>query len=125
MVTGLPLISCRDGVCVGCVLGKHHRESFDKCVSWHASTPLQFVHSDLCGPVSSASFSGCKYFLTFSDDLSTCTWVYILKLKIEGFDKFWAYKALVEKQSRHQLQRLRTNNGGKCVKNKFTSYSIT
>jgi hypothetical protein len=25
MVTGLPLVSCRDGVCVGCVLGKHHQ----------------------------------------------------------------------------------------------------
>jgi hypothetical protein len=23
MVIGLPLVSCRDGVCVGCVLGKH------------------------------------------------------------------------------------------------------
>jgi hypothetical protein len=38
------------------------------------------------------------------------------------FDKFWAYKALVEKQSGHQLQRLRTNNGGKYVSNNFTSY---
>jgi hypothetical protein len=28
MVTGLPLVSCRDGVCVGCVLGKHHQEQF-------------------------------------------------------------------------------------------------
>jgi hypothetical protein len=24
MVTSLPLVSCRDGVCVGCVIGKHH-----------------------------------------------------------------------------------------------------
>jgi hypothetical protein len=24
MVTGLPTVSCRDGVCVGCILGKHH-----------------------------------------------------------------------------------------------------
>jgi hypothetical protein len=30
MVTGLPLISCRDGVCVGCVLNKQHQESFEK-----------------------------------------------------------------------------------------------
>jgi transposase InsO family protein len=33
-----------------------------------------------------------------------------------------AYKALVEKQYGHQLQRLRTNNGGEYVNNKFTSY---
>jgi hypothetical protein len=33
MVTSLPLVSCRDGVCVGFVLNKYHRDSFDKCVS--------------------------------------------------------------------------------------------
>src|SRR5699024_6441365 len=36
MVTGLPMVSCRDGVCSGCVLGKHHRDSFEKHASWHA-----------------------------------------------------------------------------------------
>jgi transposase InsO family protein len=35
---------------------------------------------------------------------------------------FLAYKALVKKQFGHQLQRLRTNNGGEYVKNKFTTY---
>jgi hypothetical protein len=101
MVTGLPLVSCKDGVCAGCVLDKHHQYSFDKRASWHASGLLQLVHSDLCGPLSSPSFSGCKYFLTFIDDFSRRTWVYFLKLKSEVFDKFLAYKALVEKQSGH------------------------
>jgi transposase InsO family protein len=122
MVTGLPLVSCRDGVCASCVLGKHHRGFFDKRASYHASGPLQLVHSDLCGPLSSPSFSGCKYFLTFIDDFSKRTWVYFLKLKSKVFDKFLAYKALVEKQYGHQIQRLRTNNGGEYVKNNFISY---
>ena len=101
MVTGIPLVSCIDGVCAGCVLDKHHRDNFDKRASWHASSPLQLAHSDLCGPLSTHSFSGCKYFLTFIDGFSIRTWVYFLKLKSEVFDKFLAYKALVEKQSRH------------------------
>jgi hypothetical protein len=37
MVTGLPLVSCRDGVCAGCVRDKHHRDNFDKRASWHTS----------------------------------------------------------------------------------------
>ena len=44
MVTGLPMVSCWDGVCSGCVLGKHHRDSFDKRASRHASAPLQLAH---------------------------------------------------------------------------------
>ena len=103
--------------CFSCVLRKHHRDSFDKRASWHASVPLELVHSDLCGPLLSASFSGFKYFLTFIDDYSRCTWVYFLKLKSEVFNMFLAYKALVEKQS----GKLRSDNGGKYV-NKFTTF---
>jgi transposase InsO family protein len=70
-------------------------------------------------------FFWCKYFLTFIDDFSRRTWVYFLKLKSEVFDKFLAYKALVEKQSGHQIQRLRTDNGGEYVNKNFTSYCTT
>jgi hypothetical protein len=121
MVIDLPLVSCRDGVCTGRVLGKHHRDNFDKCASWYALGPLQHVHSYLCGPLSSPSFYGCMHFLTFIHDFSRRTWVYFLKLKSIFFDIFLAYKALVEKQSRHQIQRLRIDNGGEYLNNNFTS----
>lgn len=87
--------------------------------------PLQLIHGDLCGPLSSPSFFGFKYFLNFIDDISKCTWVYFLKLKSRFSSLFLAYKALVEKKSRHQLQILRTDNGGEYVNNKFTTYCTT
>lgn len=43
--------------------------------------PFSDVHSDLCGPFPSTSFSKFKYFLTFIDDYSKCTWVYFLNLR--------------------------------------------
>jgi transposase InsO family protein len=49
----------------------------------------------------------------------------LFKIKSEAFDKFLAYKALVENQSEHQIQRLRTDNGGKYVNKNFTSYCTT
>jgi hypothetical protein len=125
MMTSLPLVSCKDGVCSSYVLSKHHQDSLDKHPSWHASTHLQLVHSDLYGPLSSLSFYGCKYLLTSIDEFSKSTWFYFLKLKSEFFDKFLAYKALVENQSRHQLQTLRNNNGGEYVNKQFTSYYTT
>ena len=97
MVIGLLMVSCRDGVCSGYVLEKHHRDNFDKHASWHASVPLELVHSDLCGPLPFASFSGFKYLLTFIDDYSRRTWVYFLKCKSEVFNMFLSYKALAEK----------------------------
>ena len=120
MVTVLPMVSCKDGVCFGCV-GKHHRDSFDKRASWHASVPLELVHNDLCGLFPFASFFGFKYFLTFIDDDSRGTWVYFLKLKSKVFNMFLAYKALVEKQSGHKIIKLRSDNGGEYVNKKFTT----
>ena len=106
MVTGLPMVSCKDGAFSGCVLEKNHWDIFDKRASWHASVPLELVHSDLCGPLPSASFSGFKYFLTFIDDYSRRTWVYFLKLKSEVFNMFLAYKELIEKQFGHQFIKI-------------------
>jgi hypothetical protein len=103
MVIGLRLLSYIDGVYVGCVIDKHHLDSFDKRASWHDSPPLRLVYSDMCGLLHSPSFSRYKYFLTFIDDFSICTWVYFLKLESEVFDMFVAYKAVVEKQNEHQL----------------------
>ena len=37
---------------------------------------------------------------------------------------FQAYKALVEKQSGHQIIKLRSDNGGEYVNNKFTTLCI-
>jgi hypothetical protein len=124
MVIAPPLVSCKDGVCAGCVLNKHHQDNFDKRASWHGLTPFHLVHHDLCGMLSSPSFSEWNYLLTFIDDFSRQIWVYFLKFKSEVFDKKNSYKALVEKQSQHELQRLRIDNGGEYVNNKFTSYFI-
>ena len=108
--------------CPGCVLNKHHQDSFEKHASWHTSAPLQLVHSDLCGPLPTVAFSGFKYFLTFIYDYSRRTWVYFLKLKSEVFDMFLAYKALVEKQSSQHILKLRSDNGGEYVNNKFITF---
>jgi len=70
MVVGLPKIYSSKGVFEGCVLGKHHREMFDKGKAWHAKEPLQLIHSDICGPLESPSLSHAIYFLTFIDDFS-------------------------------------------------------
>jgi hypothetical protein len=122
MVIDLPMVSCKDGVCSGCVLEKHHRDSFDKHASWHTLAPLQLLHGDLCGPLPMVSFFDFKYFLTSIDDYSKRTWIYFLKLKNEVFNMFLAYKVLVEKQPGQHILKLRSDNGGEYVNNKFITF---
>ena len=115
IVKGLPLIEKPDSLCEGCILGKQHRESFPSGKSIRENSPLEIVHSDLCGPMQTPSLVGSHYMLTFIDDYTRETWVYFLKLKSEVFEKFCHFKALVENQSGQHIKVLRTDRGGEYI----------
>jgi len=68
MVKGFPLIDRPERVCEGCIFGKQHRDTFPVRNSYRAQTPLEIVHSDICGPLQTLSIGGYNYFLTFIDD---------------------------------------------------------
>ena len=98
------------GFCETCIGGKHHRARFDSS-STQTKELLELVHSDVCGKIGEKSLGGAQYFLTFTDDKSKHSWVYILKTK-----------ALVERTTRKKLKTLRTNNGGEYTSTKFENY---
>ena len=56
--------------CEGCVEGKMHRQPFKPVGEIRSIRKLQLVHSDVCGPMSTESIGGRKYFVTFIDDYS-------------------------------------------------------
>ena len=122
MVRGLPLIEKPESICEGCILGKQHRETFPAGKSMRAKAPLEIVHSVLCGPMQTLSTSGSHYVLTFIDDYTRKTWVYLLKQKSELFERFCQYKALVEKQSGHYIKVLRTDRSGEYISNEFLQF---
>lgn len=112
IVTGLPQFSTKhQEVCRGCALGKYTKASFQSSEHRVAGV-LEFVHSDVCGPMSTVSLSGHEYYVPFIDDYSRKTWIYFLKAKGEFFSRFQDFKALVENQTRKKIKVLRSNNGG-------------
>jgi hypothetical protein len=115
-VHGLPNISSTKGVCEGCVLGKHHREMFEKGKAWRVKEPLQLIHRDICGPLETPSLSHAVYFLTFIDDFSKKSWVYFLKHKSETFAKFQEFKSFAKKKYCKTNKTLRSDNGGEFIK---------
>ncbi|KAJ0522113.1 putative RNA-directed DNA polymerase [Helianthus annuus] len=123
VVKGLPKISKQQSkVCESCMLGKHARKSFSKNPTWHASKPLQLVHSDICGPMQTSSIRGCKYFITFIDDFSRKIWVYFLKLKSEALYHFKTFKSLVENQMDQKIKCIRTDRGGEYCGSEFQEF---
>lgn len=80
---------------------------------------LDLVHSDVCGPINLKSAGGNRYFLTFTNDYSGNTWVYLLKEEKEVLCKFREFKSLVKKQSGCHIKCIRTDEGSKYTLNEF------
>ena len=107
--------------CDYCVFGKHHRVSFKKSSNRKISK-LELIHSDVCGPMEVESLGGNKYFVTFIDDASRKTWVYLLQAKSQVFQCFQQFHAMVERETGKQLKCLRTDNGGEYISKEFRDY---
>jgi transposase InsO family protein len=122
IVTGLPDFSTEHHeVCKGCAMGKYTKTAFPNSDSMTGGI-LDLIHSNVCGPMSSPSLSGYKYYVTFIDDHSRKTWIYFMKTKDEVFSRFQEFKALVENQIGRKIRTLISNNGGEYTSKAFKDF---
>ena len=61
-----------------------------------ASTPFELIHSDVWGPCPVISPTRFKYFVTFVDDFSFVTWIYLMKSLSELFSHFTTFCAEIK-----------------------------
>ncbi|UYV81409.1 hypothetical protein LAZ67_20001109 [Cordylochernes scorpioides] len=106
-------ICCAD--CVQCIQGKLTETPFPKKTEYRATETLQLVHSDICGPLPTNSLSGKRYFITFTDDYSRYTKIYLLKGKDEAYEKIKDYVISAHTEFRKNIQTIRTDNGREYV----------
>ncbi|KAM0988950.1 hypothetical protein ACFX2A_013056 [Malus domestica] len=122
MLTGLPELQETKEPCEGCILGKHHMDSFETGSAWRASQPLELIHTDVCGPMKTPTLSGNRYFLLFIDDCTRMVWVYLMRNKSEVFSIFKKFKMMVELQSGLKIKRLRSDRGGEFTSLEFQEF---
>ena len=122
LVCGLQCtLSDQVGFCEACVNGKQKRSPFEARSS-RSTEPLALVHSDVSDKMNSPLLGGAEYFLTFMDDYTHYTWVYVLKRKSEVFNRFLKWKALVENVSGKRLKVLHTDRGGEYTSTEFEEF---
>jgi transposase InsO family protein len=68
------------------------------------------------------SLGGSLYYVTFIDDYSRKTWLYLLKSKDEVFNKFQEFKAEIENLTNKKIKTLRTDNGGEYISKEFVAF---
>jgi hypothetical protein len=124
MVRGLPLLDQVDQVCDGCLVGKQRRASFPAQVQQRASSILDLIHGDLCGPVSPATPSGKRYFLLLVDDMSRYMWLRLLSSKDEVPSAIKKFQAIVEVETGKKLKVLHIDRGGEFTSVKFDEHYV-
>ncbi|KAK4390759.1 Retrovirus-related Pol polyprotein from transposon RE2 [Sesamum angolense] len=119
----LPIDSARLE-CESCELGKHHRASFPPRVEKRSPSPFTLVHSDIWGPCRFESLRGFRYFITFVDDYSRMTWVYLLKDRSQVPTIITSFYNEIYTQFSVNIRILRTDNALEFVQKSVSDFFI-
>jgi len=92
-----------------CQKGKMHQLPYSRSSSVSLS-PLELVFF-VWGPAST-SVGRHNYYVSFVDDYSKFTWIYLLRHKSKVFERFRNFQNLVERQFDKKILSLQTNWGG-------------
>ncbi|RDX70558.1 hypothetical protein CR513_50187, partial [Mucuna pruriens] len=99
---------------------KHHRATFSPGNN-KSLEPFDLIHSDVWGPASN-SISGAKWFVSFIDDCTCVTWIFLMKHKYEVCQIFVDFFRLVKNQFNKSIKRLRSDNGTEFVNLEFSKF---
>jgi hypothetical protein len=76
-----------------------------------SSKPFELVFSDVWGPAPT-SVGRHDYYVSFIDDFSKFTWIYLLRHKSDVFSCFIDFQTMVERQFNHKILAVQSNWGG-------------
>jgi histone deacetylase 1/2 len=102
--------SNKESVCDACQKAKSHQLPYPKSSS-ESSFPLELVFSDVWGPAC-PSVGRNKYYVSFIDDFSKFSWIYMLKNKSDVFQRFHDFQHHVERLFDRKILALQTDWGG-------------
>ena len=122
LVTGLPAFEVEKETCGSCLRGKQTRKPFPQASSFRATSILELIHGDLCGPITPHTAGGNRYVFVLIDDHSRYMWSILMKEKSEAFTKFKRFKAVVEQESGAMIKTFRTDRGGEFTSHEFQEF---
>ena len=123
LVSGVSITDKSDVFCEPCQMGKLHRLPFNKKLERDKKIkPGEKMHSDVCGPMSTNSIGGSRYFLTFKDEATGYRHVYFMKKKSEVFEKFKIFEKMIENKFGRKMKTLRSDNGREFFNKEMNNY---
>ncbi|KAG0156252.1 hypothetical protein PDIDSM_3429 [Penicillium digitatum] len=90
--------------CAPCIKGKGHALPFGKERS--IRKPGELIHLDVWGPISIASHGGEHDFITFTDDATRFTWLFLLKTRSQVTEVYIQLETYLKTQFGYTVKRV-------------------
>ncbi|KAL6277717.1 hypothetical protein ACE6H2_021318 [Prunus campanulata] len=110
--------------CETCIFAKSHRTIFSSSDN-KALMPFTLVHSDVWGPSQTTTCGGMRWFVTFIDDCTRITWIYLLKHKSDVSRIVKEFCTMVQTQFATTIKVLRSDNGSEYVNRDLAEFFIS
>ena len=117
----IPELKSKKIECKSCFQGKMARVAFRISNGRHKEL-FGLIHSDVCGPFEENAIGGYRYYVTFIDDKSRYTFVYLIRAKSEVFAKFRDFEVLIRNKYIKTIKILRSDNGGEYLSTEFDQF---
>uniref|UniRef100_A0A383VEJ4 Integrase catalytic domain-containing protein n=1 Tax=Tetradesmus obliquus TaxID=3088 RepID=A0A383VEJ4_TETOB len=125
MVKGINLtpedFAAADSACDACAVGKFTRGPFRTSAN-KTSSPLQLLHSDICGPIRIPSPGKARFFITLVDDYTSYSCMRPLQHKSEAALFIENHITLLENQTSLHVKAFRSDNGREYANSTLESY---
>ena len=95
--------------CEICQLSKQVRSHFP-IQPYKASSPFSMIHRDIWGPSRIKNVTGTRSFVSFIDDHTRLTWVFLMKEKSETGQIFKNFKNIIQTQFQSKIQIIKSDN---------------
>lgn len=122
MITGAKLTDIDNFFCEACQYGKIHRLPFKKKEVNRVTDVGEMFHADVCGPMSTESLSGARFYFLLKDDRSACRHVFFIRHKSDVFEKFKEFEKMVSNKFNRRMRTLRVDNGTEFINKPMKDY---
>ena len=120
LVRGVPSLDfSEDHLCDACQQGKLTRVSFHSTPLTATSEPLEILHMDLFGPISTVSLGGKSYGFVIVDDFTRFTWVRVLRAKSDAFSEFKIFCVWIQRKTGKLIRTIHSDHGGEFKNSDF------
>lgn len=122
-IRGIVLTDLVESQCKDCIEAKSQRKAISKIRQGERATVFGGeIHTDIWGKARTATAGKRYYYISFTDDWSRWTTIYLLRQKSEAFDAYKSFETWVKNHRGVAILIMRADRGGEYLDDDFIRY---